>query len=122
MIWSRSPSKTGKREWAVEITVLSNSLKGAWMSSTSMRGAATITSPAVMSAMRITPSSMARDSALMMALSSASDKDLISSSLESGPGLRNSTSRLKKPRWSTCRSRRCGDLLGEGSATKVHGS
>ena len=51
-----------------------------------MRGAATITSPADMSAMRITPSSMTRDSALMMSLSSASASVSISSSLESGPG------------------------------------
>jgi len=45
-----------------------------------------LTSPAVMSAMRITPSSITRDSALMMSLSSASARVSISSSLESGPG------------------------------------
>ena len=86
MMFSRSPSNTGKRECAVSITVCSNSSMGDWMSSKSMRVAATITSPAVMSAMRITPSSMARDWAPMILLSSASAKVSISSSAESGPG------------------------------------
>ena len=52
-----------------------------------MRGAATITSPAVMSAMRSTPSSITRDSAPITSLSSASASVSISSSRESGPGM-----------------------------------
>jgi hypothetical protein len=51
-----------------------------------MRGAATITSPAVMSAMRITRSSMTRESAPMTSLSSASARVSISSSAESAGG------------------------------------
>ena len=51
-----------------------------------MCGAATITSPAVMSAMRITPSSIMRDSGSISSLCSASASDSISSSRESGPG------------------------------------
>ena len=46
-----------------------------------MRGAATITSPAVSSAMRITPSSMARDSGSISSRCSASASVSISSSL-----------------------------------------
>ena len=60
---------------------------GESMLSRSIRGAATITSPAVRSAMRITPSSITRDSAPMMSLSSASARVSISSALESGPGM-----------------------------------
>ena len=51
-----------------------------------MRGAATITSPAVMSAMRITPSSIMRDSGSISSRCSASASVSISSSRESGPG------------------------------------
>ena len=70
-----------------------SSSMGAWMLIRSMRVAATITSPAVMSAMRITPSNMARDWAPMILLSSASTRVSISSAAESGPGLMNSARR-----------------------------
>jgi hypothetical protein len=54
---------TGKRECAVSITRLQQFVVGPEaMSIKSMRGAATMTSPAVMSARRITPSSIVRDS------------------------------------------------------------
>ena len=66
------------------------------MSSRSMRGAATITSPAVMSAMRITPSSIMRDSGAISSRCSASASVAISSSRESGPGETNSTRRSKQ--------------------------
>src|SRR5690606_3476305 len=78
---------------------------------------ATITSPALMSAMRITPSSITRDSALMMSLSSASARVSMSSSLESGPGCRNCASFCRNPRLSGGRRLRCGPLLGGWSAT-----
>jgi hypothetical protein len=87
MTFSRSPSNTGKRECAVSITVLQQVVHGpAWMLIMSIRVAGTMTSPAVMSAMRITPSSMMRDSAPMMLLSSASASVSMSSAVESGPG------------------------------------
>ena len=76
------------------------------MSNTSIRGAATITSPAVMSAMRNTPSSMTRDSVLMRCRSSASESVAISSSVESGPGCSSSASFCKMPRLSTGRGLR----------------
>src|SRR5690606_9406274 len=84
----------------------------------SILGAATITSPAVMSAIRITPSSITRDSALMMSLSSASASVSISSARESGPGWMNSASFWKKPRLSSCRRLRCGPVLGGLSDTE----
>ena len=67
-----------------------------------MRGAATITSPAIMSAMRITPSSIMRDSGAISSRFSASASVSISSSRESGPGDTNSTSfwnRLRRSAW-----------------------
>src|SRR5262245_60422174 len=70
------------------------------MSSRSIRGAATITSPAIMSAMRITPSSMMRDSGAMTSRCSASARVSISSARESGPGDRNSTTRSNRLRFS----------------------
>ena len=96
MMLSRWPSYTGKREWPVSITTASNSSYGASMSSRSMRGAATITSPAIMSAMRITPSSMMRDSGAISSRCSASASVSISSARVSGPGERNSTSALEQ--------------------------
>ena len=66
------------------------------MSSRSMCGVGTITSPAVMSAMRITPSSIIRDSGSISSFCSASASDSISSSRESGPGATNSTSFWKQ--------------------------
>ena len=51
-----------------------------------MRGAATITSPAVMSAMRITPSSIMRDSGSISSRCSASASVSISSSRRVGAG------------------------------------
>ena len=101
MMFSRSFSYTGKRECAVSITRWSISSNGALMLSKSMRVAGTITSPALISAMRITPSSMARDSAPMMLLSCASARVSISSSVESGPGWINSASLCKKLRLSS---------------------
>ncbi len=92
MMFSFSPSYTGKRECAVSITRCSSASYGASMLTRSMRGAATITSPAVMSAMRSTPSSITRDSAPITSLSSASASVSISSSRESGPGWMNSAS------------------------------
>src|SRR5687768_7329303 len=70
------------------------------MFSRSMRGAATITSPALMSAMRITPSSIIRDSGAISSRSSASASVEISSSVESGPGWTNSTMRWNRLRLS----------------------
>ena len=51
-----------------------------------------MTSPAVMSAMRITPSSIIRDSGAISDLLSASASDSISWSRDSGPGAMNSIS------------------------------
>ena len=62
----------------------------------SMRGAATITSPAVSSAMLMTPSSITRDSGPMISLSSASARVSISSAFESGPGWMNSATFCRK--------------------------
>ena len=70
------------------------------MSSRSMRGAATITSPALMSAMRSTPSSICRDSGSISSRCSASASVAISSARESGPGEMNSTSRSNRERLS----------------------
>src|SRR4051812_9234771 len=74
---------------------------GESISSMSIRGAATITSPAVRSAMRITPSSITRESAPMMSLSSASARVSISSSRESGPGWMNSATFCRNVRRSS---------------------
>ncbi len=63
-----------------------------------MCGAATITSPALMSAIRITPSSIMRDSGGISSLCSAAASDSISSSRESGPGATSSTSFWKRLR------------------------
>ena len=72
----------------------------------SIRVAGTITSPADMSAMRITPSSMTLDSVPMTLLSSASASAAISSSVESGPGWMNSAS--------FCRNERLSSFSGKG--------
>src|SRR6185369_16403954 len=69
--------------------------------SRSIRGSATITSPALSSAIRITPSSITRDSAPMMSLSSASASVSINSALESGPGWMNSAIFCRKVRRSS---------------------
>ena len=63
-----------------------------------MCGVGTITSPAVMSAMRITPSSIIRDSGSISSFCSASASDSISWSRESGPGTTRSTSFWKRLR------------------------
>ena len=86
MMFSFSLSYTGNRECAVSMMRCSSSSNGASILTRSMRGAATITSPAVMSAMRITPSNISRLCAPMTSLSCASTRVSISSSLESGPG------------------------------------
>ena len=67
---------------------------------------ATITSPAVMSAMRSTPSSICRDSGSISSRCSASASVAISSARESGPGEMNSTSRSNRERLSSA-GRRC---------------
>ena len=86
MMLSRSPSYTGKRECAVSMTwcMVSSSEASIWIKS--IRAAATMTLPAVNSAMRKTPSSMMRLSAPMTWLSSASAKTWCSASLLSGFG------------------------------------
>ena len=86
MMFSRSPSNTGKREWPASMTPRSKESKGSAIFTKSIRVVGTMTSPAVMSAMRSTPSSIRRDSAPMMLFCSASTKVSISSSVESGPG------------------------------------
>jgi hypothetical protein len=96
----RSPSNTGKREWPVWMMTCSISSNGASMSSRSMCRLATITSPAVMSAIRITPSSIIRDSGSISSLCSALASDSINWSRESGPGATRSRSFLKKWRLS----------------------
>ncbi len=74
-----------------------------------MRGVATITSPAVMSAMRSTPSSIDRLSGSISSRFSASARVSISSSLLSGPGETNSTNRSNKLRFSAAGVREgCG--------------
>ncbi len=78
------------------------------MSIRSMRGAGTITSLAVISAMRRTRSSITRASALMTSLSSASARVAISSSLESGPGWMNSMRRCRNVRLSSRSEGRAG--------------
>ena len=67
--------------------------------------------------MRITPSSMTRDSAPMMSLSSASASVSISSAVESGPGWMNSATFCRKVRLSSfsmegARRVRVGHSLG----------
>ena len=66
-----------------------------------MWGVATITSPAVMSAMRSTPSSIMRDSGAISSRFSASARVSISSSRESGPGDMNSIRRWNRLRLSS---------------------
>ena len=61
---------------------------------------ATMTSPAVMSAIRITPSSIIRDSGSISSLCSASASDSISWSRESGPGATRSRSFFRNVRFS----------------------
>ena len=100
MTLSRRSSNTGKREWPVWMMTCSISSKGASMSSRSMCRLATMTSPAVMSAIRITPSSIIRDSGSISSLCSASASDSISWSRESGPGATRSRSFLKTERLS----------------------
>ena len=98
MTLSLRSSYTGKREWPVRMMTCSSSSYGASMSSRSMCGVGTITSPAVMSAMRITPSSIIRDSGSISSFCSASASDSISWSRESGPGTTRSTSFWKRLR------------------------
>ena len=100
MTLSRRLANTGKREWPVWMMTRSISSNGASMSSRSMCVLGTMTSPAVMSAMRITPSSIIRDSGSISSLCSASASDSISWSRESGPGARRSRSFLRRGRFS----------------------
>ena len=70
------------------------------MSSRSMCRLGTMTSPAVMPAMRMTPSSIIRDSGSISSFCSASASDSMSSSRESGGGATNSMSFLIQGRFS----------------------
>ena len=96
MMLSRSPSNTGKRECAVSMTWCRLSSRDASILIKSIRAAATITLPAVNSAMRKTPSSMMRLSAPMTWLSSASAKTWWSASLLSGFGRMRSIHRCQR--------------------------
>ena len=100
MTLSRRSSNTGKREWPVWMMTCSISSNGASMSSRSMWRLATMTSPAVMSAIRITPSSIIRDSGSISSLFSATASDSISWSREPGLGTTRSRSFLKNGRFS----------------------
>jgi len=113
MMFSRPPCTTGKRECAVRITCSTSCSRSVSMSSTSMRGAATRMSAAVISAICSTRSSMTREAVWMTALSSASASVAISSSVVSGRGWRNSTSRCKSVRLSSL----SGACAGLGSDT-----
>jgi hypothetical protein len=81
-----------------------------------MRVAGTITSPAVMSAMRSTPSSMRRDSGSISSRFSASASVRISSALLSGPGETNSIRRSNKVLLSTLAGGTARADLGEGGS------
>ena len=111
-----------RREYSLRIIASSDRaerlrLMSMMVDGSTMRGAATMASPAVMLAMRSTPSSMTRLSASMTSLSSASARVPISSSVESGPGRMNSTSFWNRLRLSSRSAGRSPERAGCGSAT-----
>src|SRR5690349_20522164 len=100
MMLSRRSSKTGKRECPVWMMTCSISSYGASMSSRSMWRLGTMTSPAVMSAIRRTPSSIIRDSGSISSFCSASASRSMSWSRESGPRATKSSSFFSRGRFS----------------------